>query len=298
MSVSSSSPYPGSDSHATAPVRRRPDTGQLVQSERLHTLGQLVAGVIHELNNPLTIVGTNLQVLAEYVLQQQALIDLYERTSTKVDEVAAYEEEIDLTYMRQDLPRILASCQEGAARARHLVDELRRYSIANSPEVAPVDLKGNLVSTVRLVESSYRNKVTFELQLDQCPPVMGVTGQIQQVLMNLLINACQAMADRPGMGRIAIHSRGDSQLVVIEITDNGPGIPPEVLPRIFEPYFSTKSPADGTGLGLPISKRICEKHGGSLQVASAVGVGTTFTITLPVEGSPELLADPSMPYEL
>lgn len=276
--------------------RRRPDTGQLVQSERLHTLGQLVAGVIHELNNPLTIVGTNLQVLAEYVVQQQELIDRYEKQGPEA--AAAYAEEIDLPYLRTDLPRILASCQEGATRARHLVDELRRYSIANSPEVAPVDLKGNLVSTVRLVESSYRNKVSFELHVEQCPPVMGVTGQIQQVLMNLMINACQAMGDKPGMGQITIRTRGDGVNVYIEISDNGPGIPADVLPRIFEPYFSTKSPADGTGLGLPISKRICEKHGGSLVVTSTVGQGTTFTITLPVEGSPELLADPSLPYEV
>jgi signal transduction histidine kinase len=284
---------PSSDSQT-----RRRDTGQLVQSERLHTLGQLVAGVIHELNNPLTIVGTNLQVLAEYVQQQQTLIDMYEREGARTQAIDDYVEEIDLTYMRQDLPRILGSCQEGAARARQLVDELRRYSIANSPEVTPVDVKGNLHSTVRLVESNYRSKVNFELNTEQCPPVMGVTGQIQQVLMNLLINACQAMGDQPGMGKIVISTRADGSNVVIEIADSGPGIPAEVLPRIFEPYFSTKSASDGTGLGLPISKRICEKHGGSLEVRSTLGVGTTFTITLPVEGSPELMADPSLPYEV
>lgn len=284
---------PSSDSQT-----RRRDTGQLVQSERLHTLGQLVAGVIHELNNPLTIVGTNLQVLAEYVQQQQTLIDMYAREGAKTAAIDAYVEEIDLAYMRQDLPRILGSCQEGAARARQLVDELRRYSIANSPEVTPVDVKGNLHSTVRLVESNYRNKVNFELHTEQCPPVMGVTGQIQQVLMNLLINACQAMGDQPGMGKITITTRAEGGNVVIEIADSGPGIPADVLPRIFEPYFSTKSASDGTGLGLPISKRICEKHGGSLEVRSTIGEGTTFTITLPVEGSPELLADPSLPYEV
>jgi signal transduction histidine kinase len=296
--VTPSSPFPGSDSSAVPAASRRPDTGQLVQAERLHTLGQLVAGVIHELNNPLTIVGTNLQVLAEYVLQQQGLIELYEKSGVRNDDIAAYEDEIDLPYLRTDLPRILSSCQEGSTRARHLVDELRRYSIANSPEVGPVDVKGNLTSTVRLVESSYRNKVTFEVHVEQCPPVMGVTGQIQQVLMNLLINACQAMADLPGMGKIIIRTRGDSSQVFIEIADNGPGIPADVLPRIFEPYFSTKAPAAGTGLGLPISKRICEKHGGSLTVTSIGGVGTTFTIMLPVEGSAELLADPSLPYEV
>ena len=126
---------------------------------------------------------------------------------------------------------------------------------------------------------------------------MGVTGQIQQVLMNLLINACQAMPEGR-MGEIHIKTRADGTNVEIVLSDNGAGIPPDVLPRIFEPYFSTKAPASGTGLGLPISKRIVEKHGGSLTVSSTVGEGTTFTIVLPVEGSPALLDDPSMPYDV
>lgn len=278
----------------TAGPRRTANTGQLVQSERLHTLGQLVAGVIHEMNNPLTIVGANLQVLAEYVTQQQHLIDLYRASGATNEAIAAYIDEIDLSYMQEDLPRVLSSCQEGADRAQRLVDELRRYSAANSPDVSMIDMRASLTSTVRLVQSTYRQRVNFNLDLKQLPPIMGVPGQIQQVFMNLLINACQAIVNQ---GEVTIESHLEGEHVVISVRDTGPGIEPEVLPRIFEPYFSTKSAAEGTGLGLPITKRIVEGHGGRLDVASTVGAGTTFTVVLPLEGK-NLRFDEAIPYEL
>jgi signal transduction histidine kinase len=274
--------------------RRNANTGQLVQSERLHTLGQLVAGVIHEMNNPLTIVGANMQVLAEYVTQQQTLIALYQASGATSPEIAAYIDEIDLAYLQDDLPRVLSSCQEGCERAQRLVDELRRYSAANSPEVSMIDMRQSLGSTVRLVASTYRQRVDFRLDIKQLPPIMGVPGQIQQVFMNLLINACQSIE---GQGAVTIESHLDGEFVVISIADTGTGIGPDLLPRIFEPYFSTKSAAEGTGLGLPITKRIVEGHGGRLTVESAVGAGTTFTIRLPLEGK-NLRLDEAIPYEL
>jgi two-component system NtrC family sensor kinase len=152
-----------------------------------------------------------------------------------------------------------------------------------------------LASTVRLVESSYRNKVEFKLEIDQLPPVMGITGQIQQVLMNLLINACQAIQDK---GFVTLRSRREDECAVIEVHDTGGGIAADVLPQIFEPYFSTKSVAEGTGLGLPISRRIVEGHGGRLDVASTPGQGAVFTIRLPIEGNPALAEEPDSPYDL
>jgi signal transduction histidine kinase len=278
----------------TTGPRRTANTGQLVQSERLHTLGQLVAGVIHEMNNPLTIVGANLQVLAEYVEQQQQLIALYRQSGITNAAIDAYVDEIDLAYVSEDLPRILSSVQEGADRAQRLVDELRRYSAANSPEVSMVDMRASLTSTVRLVQSTYRLKVDFQLDLKQLPPIMGVPGQIQQVFMNLLINACQAI---PNQGTVTVESHVEGDSVVIAIRDDGTGIEPELLPRVFEPYFSTKSAAEGTGLGLPITKRIVEGHGGTLSVVSAPEAGTTFTVVLPLEGK-GLRLDEAIPYEL
>lgn len=278
----------------TTGPRRTANTGQLVQTERLHTLGQLVAGVIHEMNNPLTIVSANLQVLVEYMTQQQQLIALYRASGHSTAAIDAYVDEMDLAYVLDDAPRVLASCQEGADRAQRLVDELRRYSAANSPEVAMVDMRTSLTSTVRLVQSTYRTTVDFQLDLKQLPPIVGVPGQIQQVFMNLLINACQAIV---GQGTIWIESHLEGEHVVISVRDTGAGIDPAVLPRIFEPYFSTKCAAEGTGLGLPITKRIVEGHGGSLEVASAPGEGTTFTIRLPLEGK-DLRLDEAIPYEL
>jgi signal transduction histidine kinase len=147
---------------------------------------------------------------------------------------------------------------------------------------------------VRLVQSTYRQRVNFHLELKQLPPIMGVAGQIQQVFMNLLINACQAI---PGQGEVRIESHQEGEHVVIAIRDTGTGIEPALLPRVFEPYFSTKSAAEGTGLGLPITKRIIEGHGGRVEVASTVGEGTTFTVVLPLEGK-NLRLDEAIPYEL
>ncbi|MEB3196672.1 MAG: ATP-binding protein [Candidatus Sericytochromatia bacterium] len=271
------------------------DANHAAQSERLRSLGQLVAGVIHELNNPLNIVNANLQILREYLDQQRELIALYQQTGVTSPEIEAHTIAIDWPFLSEDLPRTLTSCLEGAGRARSLVDDLRRFSIANQSEVGPVDLRRLITSTVRLVESSYRSRVEFKLECDQLPPIQGITGHIQQVLMNLIVNAVQAI---PEKGTITLRSRATEAHVTLEIQDNGTGIPPEVLPRIFEPYFSTKGPGEGTGLGLCITKRIIEKHGGRLHVESSVGQGTSFQIVLPLECDRALLDDPGSPYDL
>jgi two-component system NtrC family sensor kinase len=277
----------------TAPARKKATSGQLAAGERLHTLGQLVAGVVHELNNPLTIVSANLQMLQEYVSQQEALLERYEQLHPTHPTIEAFKGELDYDYLALDLPRLLQSCQDGATRAVRLVDELRRYAGSAHVEWAPVDLKECLGSTVRLVESSYRNRIQFQLEWATLPLIIGVGGQLQQVFMNLLINACQAIQ---GKGSVKIHATSNQESVILTLRDTGPGIGPDVLPRIFEPYFTTKSPAEGTGLGLPITKRIIENHGGSLVVESTLGQGTTFVITLPTIG-PTGLFETQAPYE-
>lgn len=265
--------------------QKRATTGELASSDRLHTLGQLVAGVIHELNNPLNIVGANLKLLVTYVEQMGQVIDLYRDGAVVKPEhrekLAELEEELDWPYLVKDLPKVLGSCQEANQRARTLVDELRRFSISNKADVGMVDVKGSILSTVRLVEGSFRHKVTIGVDFESMPPITGIGGQIQQVFMNLLVNACQAIDEK---GEVRLRGRHAENALIIEVSDTGAGIPPDVLPRIFEPYFSTKSAADGTGLGLPITRRIIENHGGTLEVHSEVGVGTTFVITLPLEG--------------
>jgi signal transduction histidine kinase len=267
---------------------------RLAKTERLQSLGQLVAGVIHELNNPLTLVGANLQVLEEYVGQLVHLNSLY-RAGASTEEIDNYTEEIDYGYLQQDLSRVLLSCREGASRARALVDELRRFSITNHYEVGPVDLRRLLSSTVRLIQTAYRGRIEFVLELDALVPIVGVSGHLQQVFMNLIVNGCQAITDK---GSLTLHGGRHPEGVLVEVCDTGAGIAPEVLPRIFEPYFSTKGPEQGTGLGLPISKRIVEKHGGRLEVDSVLGSGTKFRVLLPLECDPALADDPVSPYEL
>jgi two-component system NtrC family sensor kinase len=277
--------FTSANSPSSSDPQKRATTGELASSERLHMLGQLVAGVIHELNNPLNIVGANLKCLTTYVEQMGRMIDLYREGATIKPEyqavLAELEEDLDWPYLAKDLPKVMGSCQEATKRAHSLVDELRRFSIKNKLEVGVVDVKGSILSTVRLVESSFRHKVSVVVELEQMPPIVGVAGQIQQVFMNLLVNACQAIDEK---GSVQVRGRQHDNVLTIELTDTGSGIPADVLPRIFEPYFSTKSAADGTGLGLPITRRIIENHGGTMEVHSEVGVGTTFVITLPVEG--------------
>lgn len=278
-----------------APRRQTANTGQLVASERLHTLGQLVAGVIHELNSPLTILNTNLKVVAKLMLAQRALLAAYEESGVTGPAIEAARAELADEFVDDEEGVLLLElCMDAAARARLLTDEIRRYSGANSPSVVPVDLRHTLMSTVRLVDSTYRNRITFRLDIGDLPAVMGIAGQLQQVFMNLLVNACQAIE---GTGEIRLHSHSEADGVVITITDTGAGIAPEHVGRIFEPYFSTKSAADGTGLGLPITRRIVENHGGTLTVDSTPGVGTTFTIRLPFEASAKL-ARAATPYAL
>lgn len=267
---------------------------RLAQTERLQSLGQLVAGVVHELNNPLTIVNANLQILVEYVEQQARLLDMYRTLGVSTKEIDDYLEEVEIDYLKQDLPRVLGSCREGAVRARNLVDELRRFSIASQQEVTVVDLRSIIASTVRLVESAYRNRVEFRIEFSQLPPITGVVGHIQQVFMNLIVNGCQAIGEK---GVVTLRSWLDAKHVIVEVADTGSGIPPEILPQIFDPYFSTKGPCEGTGLGLPITKRIIEKHGGRLEVSSVMGEGTVFRVILPRECDPGLAENPGSPYE-
>ena len=234
-------------------------------------------------------------MLEEYVTQLRQLMALYRAAGISTKEIDSFAEEIDLAYLQQDLPRVLVGCREGATRARGLVDELRRFSISNHYEVGPVDLRRLVSSTVRLIQTSYRGRIEFALELDQLVPIVGVSGHLQQVFMNLIVNGCQAISEK---GTLSIRGAQQPEGVVIEVCDTGCGIDAAVLPRIFEPYFSTKGPEQGTGLGLPISKRIIEKHGGQLEVESRPGVGTTFRIRLPLECDPALADDPVSPYEV
>ncbi|MEL6385344.1 MAG: ATP-binding protein, partial [Cyanobacteria bacterium J06626_18] len=267
--------------------------GQLVQAEKMSSLGQLVAGIAHEINNPVNFIHGNLAHAGEYTQNLMNLVEKMEAGASQeiLKDMMA---EMDLDFVKEDLPRLLASMETGTYRIREIVLSLRNFSRLDEAEVKTVDIHQGLDSTLTIL--GHRTKAHSSrpgIQIVKCygdlPTVECYPGPLNQVFMNLLSNALDALeekhihsADEPS--KIAIRTevvKGDR--VQIHIQDNGPGISPEVQQSVFKYLFTTKPAGKGTGLGLTISRDIVEsKHEGRLSVFSNLGEGTTFTIELPI----------------
>ncbi|HTY16995.1 MAG TPA: ATP-binding protein [Myxococcota bacterium] len=246
---------------------------QLMQSEKMRSLGQLVAGVAHELNNPIGFVHANLQLLQEYARKL----------------VAAQRAGEDTARIEAAIEKLLSRSREGTERVKQIVADLRTFSRMDSAELADVDLNEEIERTIALMEPRLRDGIELERDYGELPRVRCYAGQLNQVFLNLLANACDAL---DGKGRIRIRTRarldasGRPTGVRLQFHDDGPGIPPEVQARIFEPFYTTKPVGRGTGLGLSISYGIVERHGGRMLVGSAPGEGTSFVIELPLVARP------------
>ncbi|MBI2306203.1 MAG: PAS domain-containing protein [Rhodocyclales bacterium] len=255
---------------------------QLLQSEKLAAIGQLAAGVAHEINNPIGFVTSNLGTLKDYVGKLLAVIDAYEGATpeTLTENVKAARERADLEFLREDIPALLAESEDGLQRVTRIVQDLRNFSRIDNAERERADLNAALESTLNVVWNELKYKAEVIRELGDVPPVECVPAQINQVFMNLLVNAAQAIPQR---GRITLRSGAGDGHVWFEIEDTGSGMPEEVRKRIFEPFFTTKPVGKGTGLGLSISYDIIvKKHGGRLDVSSEPGRGTLFRISLPL----------------
>jgi signal transduction histidine kinase len=235
---------------------------QLVQSEKMRSLGQLVAGVAHELNNPIGFVHANLQLLHEYV-------DKLDSEDPRVREKA-----------REVIRKLVSRSREGTERVKQIVQDLRTFSRMDQAELQDADLNQEIDRTLALAEPRLKDAVRVERDFAPLPRVRCYAGQLNQVFMNLIMNACDATL---GHGTLRIRTRPTPGGVRLEFTDDGPGLPAEVRDRIFEPFFTTKAVGQGTGLGLSISHGIVERHGGRLWVESQPGQGATFGIDLPLE---------------
>ena len=239
----------------------------LVQSEKMRTLGQLVAGVAHELNNPIGFVHANLKLLEEYVA----------RLSRQ------HEAGDDTARVREAIGKLLARSREGTDRVKRIVADLRTFSRMDEAELQEVDLNAEIERTLALMEPRCRNCIQVERDFAELPPVRCHAGQLNQVFMNLLVNACDAIGDR---GLIRVRTRAIDGRVRLEFEDDGPGIPEAARDRVFEPFFTTKPVGQGTGLGLSLSHGIVERHGGRIFVDTEVERGTRFVIELPLEPPP------------
>ena len=255
-------------------------TQRLVQSEKLASLGELAAGVAHEINNPVGYVSSNLTTLQKYLTVYEKVLDAPEADTA---EMAALKKKLNYAFIRDDLQNLVKETQEGVGRVKAIIQDLKDYARTNAAaHYVASDIQVGLKSTLNIARNQLKNRADVRLSLGDLPLVECAPSQIDQVFLNLIVNAAQAMPEGK-MGLIDIRTDCDDTHVWIEVQDNGPGIPPEILKKIFDPFFTTKDPGTGTGLGLSVSTNIIQQHGGTLDVDSTVGVGTTFKITLPIK---------------
>ena len=254
------------------------------------SIGQLAAGVAHEINNPMGFITSNLGTLARYQQKlfeyQQTLENFLDEAGNEAIKQRAFEQrkKLKIDYLRDDIDDLLSESKEGAERVRDIVQNLKGFSRVDQAEYANVDLNDCLDKTLSIAANEIKYKAQVEKDYGALPLISCFPQQLNQVFLNLLVNAAQAIE---GKGVICISTHDLGEWVQIDITDNGSGIPAENLEKIFEPFFTTKEVGKGTGLGMSISYEIIQKHGGDIQVASEVGQGTTFSITLPVIGKGE-----------
>ncbi|MBD1842403.1 HAMP domain-containing protein [Cyanobacteria bacterium FACHB-63] len=266
---------------------------QMIQSAKMSSLGQLVAGIAHEINNPVNFIHGNLRHMRSNTQNLLDLIALYE-TECQTAAIAHKIEDMDLEFLRDDIPKLLNSMTLGTERIREIVKSLRTFSRLDEAEVKAIDLHESLDSTLMILQNRFRakpdrSKIQVIKTYAELPEVDCCAGELNQVLMNILTNAIDAIEERlithpAHQPHIKISTKQpDRDRVEIAIADNGVGIPESIQPRIFDPFFTTKEVGKGTGMGLSISYQIItEKHGGELECVSAPGQGTLFLIRIPV----------------
>jgi signal transduction histidine kinase len=261
---------------------------QMVQMEKLSSLGQMVAGIAHEINNPLAFVSNNLAVLQRDTGSLRALLDLYragdEALAAAAPElrgrIEALSAEIDLAYTLSSLDRLLGRSLDGLGRIQHIVKGLRDFARLDESERKEADLNDGIRSTVAIIQSQAKKQgVELHLDLQPLPQVTCYPAKVNQVVLNLLTNAIDACN---GGGKVTVRTAPAEGGVEIHVSDTGRGIDPAVRGKIFDPFFTTKPPGHGTGLGLSISYGIVQDHGGRLTFDSTPGKGTHFTVSLPL----------------
>ncbi|NEO84408.1 MAG: urea ABC transporter substrate-binding protein [Spirulina sp. SIO3F2] len=267
-------------------LRQLQDTqAQLIQTEKMSSLGQMVAGIAHEINNPINFVYGNLFHLQQYLQDLCDLIQLYEQSYEPTPEIAAKAEDMELEFVLGDINKLLESMGVGVVRVRDIVSAMRNFSRLDEAAIKAVDLHEGLESTLLILGNRLKSGCAIVRDYGSLPPVQCYPAQINQVFTNIIVNALDAMeeANSPTQ-RLTITTRAiaDEQ-VQISFQDTGPGIPPELQAKIFDPFFTTKPVGKGTGLGLGICYQIIQKHDGQLEVFSELNQGTEFRITLPID---------------
>ncbi len=268
-------------------IRKLEDVhSQLLQSEKMASIGQLAAGVAHEINNPIGYVYSNLGTLEKYVQDTFTLIDLFEQAESAItdaevrSQLQAAKKKMDIAFLKSDLRALMDESKEGITRVKTIVQNLKDFSRAgDSDEWHFANLHKCLDSTLSIVNNEIKYKADLVKEYGNLPDVECLASQLNQVFMNLLVNAAHAIKEH---GTITVRTGRDGDEVWVDISDTGQGIAPEHMQKIFDPFFTTKPVGKGTGLGLSISYSIVQKHHGRLEVKSELGKGTTFRVCLPL----------------
>lgn len=263
---------------------------QLLQADKMASIGQLAAGVAHEINNPIGFISSNLNTLGRYMsdlvqvfradeMLIEACLSATGPARESADQARALRTKLDLAYILSDLGNLISESVEGTQRVRQIVSDLRDFSHVDAPDRSEEDINKLLDKTINVAWNELKYKTEVIREYGELPRVSCFGGKLGQVFLNLLVNAAHAIQDR---GVIHVRTGHAENMVWVEIADTGCGIPPENLKRIFEPFFTTKDVGKGTGMGLHIAYKIVEAHKGRVQVDSVVGKGTCFRIELPI----------------
>ena len=258
---------------------------QLIQSEKLASLGQLTAGLVHEMNNPLNFIAGNIDHMNNYVNDAMRMADtcMTEMPEELPKSVRDLQNEVDLDFIKEDLPSIFSDIKEGMNRAQSIIRDLRIFSAKGRDDMVPTDLRGIIDSTINILKREWNTYAVIEKNYGEMFYIDCNPGQMGQVIMNLLLNAINAIRDTQTVGNITISLRQEEDQAVLEISDTGVGIPPENIEKLFQPFFTTREVGSGMGLGLSITHGIIKRHSGEVRVNSKVGKGTTFIIRLPLK---------------
>ncbi len=258
---------------------------QMLQHEKMASIGQIAAGVAHEINNPTGFIISNLGTLKKYLerlnefnrFSEEALASLESKEIEQT--IQEKKKQLKIDYIREDLDNLVRETLEGAERVKAIVQNLKTFSRLDEAQSKMDDINAGIESTLNILVSEVKDKAVVKKDLGEIPLTLCNLGHLNQVFMNIIINAAQSI---DGQGEISIKSRADNGFIVVTFSDTGRGIPPESLARIFEPFFTTKDVGQGTGLGLSIAYDIVHDHHGEITAASEVGKGTTFTVRIPI----------------
>lgn len=253
-------------------------TNQLLHSEKLASIGQLAAGVAHEINNPIGYVASNMKMLTDY---SQSLIAMIEEITVGMPDgqKAQLFEKYDFNFLKQDVPVLAHESEEGLERVIGIIRDLKDFSHIEEAEFVSVNLHQGILSTLNIVSKELKYKAEVTKDFTDLPPIECMPSQINQVVMNLLMNAAHAIEEQ---GEICLSTGRNEDWVWFSIRDNGKGIDTELQELIFEPFFTTKPKGQGTGLGLALSRSIIDKHNGRIELESQLGKGSCFKVWLPI----------------